>query len=37
LSLGSTWELEEVDGASHFLPMEFSDLTVDRISDYIDK
>ena len=37
LSLGSTWELEEIDGASHFLPMEFSDLTVDRISDYIDK
>jgi len=34
LNLGSTWELEEIEGASHFLPMEYSDLVTDRIYDY---
>ena len=37
LKLDYAYELEEIDGASHFLPMEFSDLTVDRISSYIAK
>ena len=35
LNLGSTWKLEEVEGASHFLPMEYSDLVTDRIYDYL--
>ena len=34
LSLGSAWELEEIEGASHFLPMEYSDLVADRIYVY---
>ena len=35
LNLGSTWKLEEIEGASHFLPMEYSDLVTDRIYDYL--
>ena len=35
LNLGPTWKLEEVEGASHFLPMEYSDLVTDRIYDYL--
>ncbi|MDA7601314.1 alpha/beta hydrolase [Gammaproteobacteria bacterium] len=34
LGLGSAWELEEIEGASHFLPMEYSDLVADRIYVY---
>jgi pimeloyl-ACP methyl ester carboxylesterase len=37
LKLGSSWRLEEIDGASHFLPMEFPDLVVDRIDQYLNK
>ena len=35
LQLGSSWKLEVIDGASHFLPMEFSDSVVERIQSYI--
>ena len=34
LSLGSAWKLEEIEGASHFLPMEYSDLVTERIYVY---
>ena len=35
LQLGSSWKLEVIDGASHFLPMEFSNSVVERIQSYI--